>query len=306
MTKSTIGNKVMSQNNTYPHAEWFSSDIRIPVENLIKGFEIEKVFHEKILSERNAEVRTKLYSEVYRAVHPLYKIAHSPQNGPASKWSIVDKFRRELEDKAILDVGCGAGNFLVCIEENLKHKLLVGIDTDISYAQHHDGNVLFKEDDVVGFSSDEKFDVVFSDSVMEHIAPADLSTHLKSINGSLTKDGKFILIMSHRLFGPDDVTRIIDYTYTNQVPAMGTHLYESTYSEIVPLLKRNGFGEFKTIVQFPLLTHRLRSIRITPAIYLWLERNPKLLQLLYKIRKANQCLFKLKVVLISSKVDSQF
>jgi hypothetical protein len=58
--------------------------------------------------------------------------------------------------------------------------------------------------------------------------------------------------MPNRLFGPSDVTRIIDYSRTGKTRAQGTHLNESTYGDLIPILERNGFQNFRTILPIPI------------------------------------------------------
>jgi len=48
------------------------------------------------------------------------------------KERIVKLFRKELEDKSILDLGCGPGHFLMSVDTMLDHKRLVEIDTSIN------------------------------------------------------------------------------------------------------------------------------------------------------------------------------
>lgn len=113
----------------YINVNRFSKSIKIPVDNLIKAFEIEKLFHEQILKEKSFEKRQKLYQNVYNTVHPLYgKEEIDIQKSKNPKDKVVRLFCKELEGKSILDVGCGEGYFLESISRNLKHKDLVGID----------------------------------------------------------------------------------------------------------------------------------------------------------------------------------
>lgn len=45
-----------------------------------------------------------------------------------------------------------------------------------------------------------------ADQVLEHIAPVDLTMHLRSVRGALKNGGIFIVNMPNKLFGPSDVT----------------------------------------------------------------------------------------------------
>lgn len=220
----------------YHSLERFSRDIGISKENLVKAFEIEREFHSKILKEPDRRLRRRMYNEVYNTVHPIYAKSSANDTAKNLKDKIVKLFRKELEGKSILDVGCGQGHFLLSIASQLDHKRLVGIGTSISVVPKRETSIEFIKGDIVEFDLNYKFEVIFSCHVLEHIAPADLPIHLSSIRNVLSEYGKFILIMPNRLFGPSDVTRIIDYTYTNRTISMGTYLNESTYTEIIPIL----------------------------------------------------------------------
>ena len=116
---------------------------------------------------------------------------------------------------------------------------------------------------------DSKFDVVLSSHVLERIAPSDSSTHLKSIYNVLNEKGKFILNMPNRVFGPHDVTRIKDFTYTNNLPAMGTHINEMTYTESIKILKSIGFRKFYTyvpIVPIRSVYDKFPKLKLSPKI----------------------------------------
>ena len=282
----------------YPHAERFAQEVGIPAENLIRAFEIEREYRNRILRERDAAVRKNIYSEVCAKVHPLYRVARDSKAVIEEKRPIVNLFRRELTDMSILDIGCGTGAFLLCVAERLKHKRLVGIDIDPDTLPHKDKSITFIPMDIIEFRLGESFDVAFSDNVLEHIAPADLPGHLTSIRRALNDGGRFIVIMPNRLFGPADVSRVIDCTCTNRISAAGMHLFESTYSEMIPLLRRFGFNNFETIIQIPKLTHRFTWLRISPAIYLKIEENRRLLNLMYKFCLKGKCRLKFMVVLI--------
>jgi len=129
-----------------------------------------------------------------------------------------------LKNKSILDIGCGDGYFLQSISKNFSHKRLVGIDVSLPSLTKHHPDIEFKVADIINFNLNYKFDIVFSDQVLEHIAPVDLSMHLHAVELSLKDGAVFIVNVPNRLFGPSDVTRIVDFTCTGKTAAQGTHL----------------------------------------------------------------------------------
>ena len=266
----------------YKHLYKFSNTIGIPPENLIEAFHIEKNFHEAILNEGSSEKRKAMYSAVYNAVHEIYgNNTTSIQSEVNPKDKTVRKFAKELRNKSILDVGCGEGHFLASVAKHLPHKKLVGIDVSTPHLAKCHPNIDFKLNDIINFSLDHQFDVVFSDNVIEHIAPSDLSMHLASVRSALKPDGTFILIMPNQLFGPWDVTRILDFTNTGKIRSQGTHLNESTYSKMLPILEDNGFNNFRTVCFIPKLKDIFIRYRFNPKLLTVIEHSKFMMWLLH-------------------------
>lgn len=292
----------MNNETKFPYVKQFSKAIGISEAKLIQAYQIEKEFHFAILREQDFKKRLNLYRNVYNTVHPIYgKTSENITLAKNPKTKQVKLFRKELSGKSILDVGCGQGYFLASIATQLKHKRLVGIDVSIpEFSQQHTA-IEFISADIIEFKIDEEFDVVFADQVFEHIAPCDVEMHLTSIKNSLRKGGTLIMCLPNRLFGPSDVTRIIDFTCTNKIEAQGTHLNESTYTELIPILKSQGFDDFRTIVSIPKIRHLLYCLRISPSIFLAIERSKLLLNILYSFKFRGRCVAKFEIVLICVK-----
>ncbi len=230
--------------------------LRVPEENLARAFELEREFHFQITRENDQAIRERLYKDNYESLLALHETMGFQDIGAEAnaKAKLVKLFRKELEGKSILDVGCGSGTFLKSVEANLKHKRLVGMDILRSNSWNspkQPEDIEFIQGNVIDFDIDYKFEVAFSDNVIEHIAPKDLPTHLQSLKNALMQGGKLILISPNRLFGPSDVTVVLDCTNTNRVEAVGTHLNEMSYTEITPILKDYGFSSCKTVVPPP-------------------------------------------------------
>lgn len=151
---------------------------------------------------------------------------------------------------------------------------------------------------------DQLFDVVLSNHVLEHIAPLDLKSHVSSIFKVLDKKGIFIINMPNRLFGPHDVTRIIDFTYTNKTSAQGTHINEMTYIEVVQLLKLCGFKSFYTylpLVPIKSLYDKFPKIKIPVTFFVFIEKSPLIMKLLHKLKYKSRCIAKFDILLVARK-----
>ena len=282
----------------YPHLHKFQTKYNFSEEILIKAFEMEQDFHEEILVEPSFEKRQKLYSDVYNMTHLLM-----PGNSTVnSNDKMVRIFEKELRNKSVLDVGCGTGRFLKTIASSLPHKKLVGMDVSVPNTPQNSSEIDFIIGNIIDFDIEEKFDVVYSNQVIEHIAPVDITMHLTSVTRAMKNDAIFILRSPNRLFGPCDLTRIIDFTYTGKTPAKGTHINETTYSEIIPILRESGFTHFRTICYLSKINFYLKHARFSTAFPLWIERHPWFLKLMHSSHFIfGKCIIPLDIILICRK-----
>lgn len=284
----------------------FSKSIGIAPNNLVSAFQIETEFHQKVLAENSREERLRLYADVYTKVHSLYQAGAltPPQvSGRPPKARKSRLFKKELASKSVLEIGCGQGAFLMALASSGIARDLRGMDVTIpdgkvvgSYP-----NIKFIKADITKFDVERKFDVIYSNHVFEHIAPADMITHLTSIHAALNDDGILIINVPNRLFGPSDITRIVDFSNTNRVPAMGTHLNETTYAEIIKVLKNYGFTKFRTTFPNVFLRHLVSDFRMSPSLMCWLENSPRIISLLHKLKFRGTCIANLEVTIICSK-----
>lgn len=287
---------------SYPYLQRFSKHTGIPEKNLVDAFNIEAHYHKLIVEAQDTVERKRLYAEMYAKVHPLYNKTAEFENGKSIFVDIVKLLRKDLRGKSVLDIGCGSGAFLIALARTLRTTgRLVGMDTSASILPQNGNGIQFQSADVVEFEVDQPFDVVFSHHVLEHIAPRDIRSHLTSVNKALVAGGKFMVFMPNRLFGPSDVTRIKDFTNTNRMPAMGSHVNELTYTETIALLEEHGFTNFKTVLPIPRIKYLFPDFRMSPSLLTYIESNPILLNLLYGMRLGYRCIARLDVTLICQK-----
>ena len=110
--------------------------------------------------------------------------------------------------------------------------------------------------------------------------------------------GTLIVITPNRLFGPHDVTRIVDDTFTNKIEALGGHLHETTYTELIPILKDHGFSSFKTVIPIARVSHCFPNVRISPRSVLVIENHQYLLMAMYRCKILSMLLSWLRIVLL--------
>lgn len=294
----------MDDTQVFPHLDWLSREQGIAPETLVRVFLLEKEFHQKILATDSPDERGRQYHELYSEVHRLQLEGgqeDTREASPATYARLALTFRRELENRSVLEVGCGDGAFLDQVALLLPHGELWGLDTsDVALPRDH-AVIRFLRSDVISFRLGRRFDVVFSHQVLEHIAPADMRAHLLSIHAVLMPNGKFIVILPNRFWGPQDITRIVDNTYSGRVSAQGSHLNESSYSELMPQLKAAGFRNIRTILPFAHHFSVLRSVRVRPRLNLFIERHAIARRLANRIRSNGRPVFKNPVALIAEK-----
>jgi SAM-dependent methyltransferase len=299
---------VSDKYSRFPCLQSFAAETQVSEENLVAAFRLETEFHRRLLLTDDARDRKLLYSELYAAVHALLR----PTGTPTAQRRIEKQreqqaralalcFRKELVGHSILDVGCGDGHFLKTLKTLIPHGDLWGLDVSRTQLPSDcEDHIRFVQQDVVSFSLSRKFDIVFSNQVQEHLSPSDLPEHLTSIHRVLSLNGQFIVRVPNRFWGPSDITRIVDNTYTGNIPAQGSHVNETSYGELIPLLREHGFHKIRTVVPIAHKLPLVRSVRLTPWPNVLLEASP-IRHLLHALKWRGKAAFTNLVVLICRK-----
>ncbi len=288
--------------NKFPDLKKFSKHIGFSEEKLLAAFKIEIKYHNLILNESDKIKRKDLYNSLYKEVHQIY-YGNSYKNGindiPFTRKALL--YKKELKNKSILEVGCGQGSFLISVSKSFKTKKLTGLDVSLPPLDVINSfpNINFIETNITDFNLNEKYDIVYSNHVLEHMAPLDLDSHLNSLKKILNPGGKLIVNMPNRLFGPSDVSRIIDFSYTNKFPAIGSHFFESTYEEIIENLKKHGFNKFISPIPHTLIRHILPFIRINSHFISNIEKSKWVINFLHSIKYNGRCRLNFEVSIIA-------
>jgi len=139
----------------------------------------------------------------------------------------------------------GPGDCLVVLEVAKCVKRAYAVDIEREKGQSVEGPsnyTLLVSDGVSIPLPPQSVDVVFSNSVMEHIHPQDAVDQLANICAALRPGGVYICITPNRLSGPHDVSVAFDREAT------GFHLKEYTAVELASLFKRAGFTKNLVLV----------------------------------------------------------
>ncbi|MBL4931206.1 methyltransferase domain-containing protein [Clostridium paridis] len=115
------------------------------------------------------------------------------------EWKAIKTILPRLENKTILDLGCGTGRFSFLLEE-LNPKMILGIDLSdemINFckerAKEKGSQIEFSQGDIenISFIDDNSIDFVFSSTVLHYVK--DLNEVMKEINRVLISAGTCIL-----------------------------------------------------------------------------------------------------------------
>jgi len=282
------------QEHKYPGLQEYAREMGTAPELLVEAFHLENFYHKKLISEQDGKKRESIYAEFYSNLLQLYGRDASPGSSVEQKIREKDPqvrlFERELRNKSIIDFGCGEGSFLLNIRNNLPYKSLTGVDVYIPDTLRNHPDINFIASGIIHFRTREKFELAFSDNVIEHLSPLDLDDHLKSVYESLVPGGHFILVMPNRLFGPMDITRILDNSSSGKVKAQGGHLNESTYHEMTENLRQAGFINFETVLPVPKLKYGIfRNIRVRTGWIEAIEQSNRWLWFFRSLRVNGRC-----------------
>lgn len=100
---------------------------------------------------------------------------------------------------SILDIGCGAGAYLKHFTENYKaHGIDINTDM-IEAGKAKLPNAVFIHDDFIKHAFTQKFNLIYSISVLEFIAPSRLNIYFKKVSDLLQPGGIFFLHYPHAL-----------------------------------------------------------------------------------------------------------
>ena len=79
------------------------------------------------------------------------------------------------------------------------------------------------------------------------------------------------------------MTVIVDSTYTNRVGALGMHLNETTYLDMISILQEQDFSSFRTTTPIVHLQNYFPGVRISPKYAQVIESHKNMLRAIYKL-----------------------
>lgn len=297
----------------FPYLQSVSKKTGVTPEQMRQIYELEHDFYQKIGQESSFEERQKLYEHVYVAVAQFFDTDQAAyfEKLVAVKKKIAFQFKKELAGKSVLDVGCGNGSFLYALAQtDIPTQDLYGLDIKAPLFPNDEAGRRIKcyQRNIIRFEVPQQFDILILDNVYEHIAPQDKGFFLESLRKSLKPNGKIIMIIPHRFFGPTDFTSIIDNTMTGKLTAHCVHLNETTYGDMVQDLASIGLSNCYTTVPFITLSplrNWLPGLRLPVSWFVALEKSPFLMKILRSVLLKGRCLFRMEVIIIAQKLPAR-
>jgi len=240
------------------------------VESLERHYRTEKQIADRLRAASSPEVRKQImetmYDELFRAVpdHPRLTRRSDPAETLKANQSKLRLLEHLLEPStAIAEFGSGDCMFLASICDRVRSVYAIDISDQRAATFEAPRNFFFVGYDGYSMPSIQRqsIDVCFSDMLLEHLHPHDVSTHLDHVLELLKPGGLYVFRTPHAQSGPDDVSRFFSDV------AQGFHLQEWTYGELIPLLKARGFDSFR-----PYWNARTLLVPIPLSVCVWIER----------------------------------
>lgn len=204
-----------------------------------KQFEYERILRERVMTSSKIE-RTEIYTQVYAMMfsqypdHSVFILdAERIRNGKLKARTLTPLLKVPSD---VLEVGCGRGDVLAeltrrghrCVETEPSHHMIASCTKEV--------RVLVGCADILEFP-DSSFDLVFSQQVLEHLHPDDVSCHFDEASRVLRPGGIFAIETPNPTTGPQDISR--GFTKI----AQGLHLKEWSVGELLYQYNRAGFRQ---------------------------------------------------------------
>lgn len=231
-------------------------------EMVLRHWDLEKSLTREILEsskEDRWEVVERCYTRLYNELPWLNQAVNSQaKEPPAERFSLWTKLIGP-PPKRVYEIGSGKSQLITYLAEcgyeckgteitRERGKVWASDLPNISWGSS-DGIHLHK------FESD-RWDVVISNHVIEHMHPDDVLDHFKGVRVILSKGGRYIFSVPHRATGPHDVSAVFKCDRS-----AGMHLKEYTHTELASMLRKAGFGRISSPLIMPQKMRRALGFR---------------------------------------------
>lgn len=166
--------------------------------------------------------------------------------GRLKVWKAINEYLQQFvgQDKTVLDLGCGYGDFINSIQAKKKYGLDLGPDVKDYIGK--DVTFINKPSTSLEGIPNNSLDVVFSSNLFEHLDREDLDKTMKEIKKRIKDTGTLILV------GPN-----FRYAYKSYFDDY-THKTVFTHVSLSDLMQEHGFKPIKVMPKFLPLTLKSR------------------------------------------------
>lgn len=197
--------------------------------------------------------------------------------GRVKVWRAITEYLQPFvgKNKAVLDLGCGYGDFINAILAKKKYALDMG--PDVKEFINKDVTFINKPSTSMEVIPKNSIDVVFSSNLFEHLDKVELDKTMKGINNCLKSNGILILV------GPN-----FQYSYKNYYDDY-THKTAYSHVSLADAMYEYGFTPIKIMPKFLPLTlkSRLPKSYYLTKFYLYSPIKPMGKQMLLILGKNN-------------------
>lgn len=213
----------------------------------VKSHELlERALTESLLRttpENRWEMFSNAYTELYQGLPWLNKpIDLSPRaQANIARWGYLIR-----EQSRIFEIGSGQAALIKYLASQGHQCVATEITSErgAKHAPEADGLEWHHTDGVnlANFEPTDRYDVVISTQVIEHLHPDDILTHLTNARAILAPGGRYLFDTPYAYAGPYDLSYVFGFDESRYM-----HLKEYRFSELGNLLRLAGFRNVKAV-----------------------------------------------------------
>lgn len=212
--------------------------------------QLEVKYHDLITNEKDTSKRQEIYSKAYQEYYELFSKHHVHKKTFGYKPGLSHVYRKFIEKKIVVDIGCGYG--ISTFDFSRYAKKVYGLeiaDHLISGARNTAKSKGYTNVEFIKLEAnklpfpDNSVDTIYSNDLVEHLHEDDLELHFSEVYRTLKNGGVYICLTPNRIFGPHDITVKL---FNKGSSPVGLHIHEFTYDELLKFFIKHNFRDLRT------------------------------------------------------------